>query len=110
LNTYDIFAAAIEDADSLLVPVICIYEVFKVILREKGEEEALQVVAAMQQGTVVDLDSDLAIEAASIGLQEKLAFADSVIFAASLRFDAILWTQDEHFAGKRNIQFHPKQK
>ena len=90
--TADFFAAALEDTESLVVPVICIYEVFKVILREKGEEEAFQVLAAMQQGTVVDLDSDLAIEAASLGIQEKLSFADSIFYAVAGRFKALLWT------------------
>ncbi|MDI6777427.1 MAG: hypothetical protein QMD03_09405 [Syntrophales bacterium] len=32
-----------------------IYEVFKVVLRESSENEALQAAAAMQKGTVVDL-------------------------------------------------------
>ncbi len=105
----ELFAAAIEDTEALIVPVVCIYEVFKVILRERGEEEALQVMAAMQQGIVVDLDTDLAVEAASLGLQEKLAFADSIIFAVAQRFEAVLWTQDAHFKGKRNVEYHRKE-
>lgn len=47
----DFFEAAIEDASSLIVPSICIYEVFKRLLAEpNGEEAALRVVAAMQRG------------------------------------------------------------
>jgi len=70
--TAGFFAQAIEDTELLIVPSICLYEVFKVILREKGEDEAFLAVAAMQQGEVVDLDGDLAIEAASVGHQRSV--------------------------------------
>jgi predicted nucleic acid-binding protein len=104
------FAEAIEDTELLIVPVICVYEVFKVVLREKGEDDALQALSAMQQGIVVNLDSDLALEAAVIGHEEKLAFADSVIYAVSKRHNATVWTQDEHFAGRANVRFRAKGK
>ena len=106
----DFFAAAVEDTEMLLVPTVCLYEVFKVVLRERGEDEALQAVAAMQQGTVVDLSAELALESAAIGHEQKLAFADSIIFAIAKKWDAIIWTQDDHFSGKPNVQFRPKAK
>jgi len=99
------FAGAIEDTELLLVPTVCIYEVFRVVLRERGEEDAFQTVAAMQQGTVIDLTSDLAMEAAAVGLEEKLAFADSIIYSIAKKHAAVIWTQDEHFAAKPNVQF-----
>jgi toxin FitB len=102
------FSEAIEDTELLVVPVICVYEVFKVVLREKGEDEALQIVGAMQQGAVVDLDSDLALEAAWLGHDEKLSFADSIIYAVAKRHDATIWTQDDHFAEKKNVRYKPK--
>ena len=64
-------------------PSICIHEVFKIILRERGEDKALLLVAAMQQGRVVDLDGEMALEAATLGSQEGLALADSVIYATA---------------------------
>jgi toxin FitB len=82
--------------------------VFKVILREKGEPEALLAVAAMQQGLAVELDAGLALEAAALGLQEELAFADSVIYATALKYSATLWTQDALFAGKPSVKCYPK--
>jgi len=96
----DFFAEVIEDTDLLIVPVVCIYEVFKVILRNRGEEVALPFVATMQQGMVIDLDTELALEAAFLGQQQKLPFADSIIYAIAQKHHALLWTQDEHFAGK----------
>lgn len=106
--TAGFFAGAIEDSDQLVVPSVCMYEVFKVVLRERGEDDALLAVASMQQGTVVDLDADLAIEAAAIGHEEGLAFADSVIYAIAKRHGATLWTQDAHFRGKPGVRFKSK--
>jgi predicted nucleic acid-binding protein len=101
----EFFAEAIEDTELLLVPTVCLYEVFKVLLRECGEEIALQTVAMMQQGEVIDLTAELALEAAAIGHEEKLSFADSIIYTVAKQNDAVIWTQDDHFAGKPNVQF-----
>jgi predicted nucleic acid-binding protein len=99
-----LFAPAIEDEENLVVPVICIYEVFKKVFRERGEDSALQVASMMQAGRVVELDVSLALEAA----QHPLPLADSLIYAAALRHRAILWTQDEHFEGLPSVRFFPK--
>lgn len=104
------FAAAIENVDELVVPVICVYEVFKVILREKGEDEAFLAFAAMQQGIVVNVDTNVALEAAAVGLRENLAFADGIIYTIAQSYKATLWTQDEHFQGKANVNYTPKLK
>jgi predicted nucleic acid-binding protein len=107
--TADFFAEAIEDHELLIVPSVCIYEVFKVVLRERGEDDAFTAVAAMEQGMVVDLDAELAMEAAAVGLEEGLAFADSVIFTAAKKHNAVIWTQDSHFAGKTGVHFKAKE-
>ncbi|CAN5880134.1 hypothetical protein BH11VER1_BH11VER1_20870 [soil metagenome] len=106
--TADFFAQAIEDAELLIVPSVCIYEVFKVILREKGEDDAFLAIAAMQQGKVIDLDADLAIEAAAVGNEEKLALADSIIYTIAQKHSATLWTQDSHFSQKLRVQYIEK--
>lgn len=99
------FADAIEDTEHLIVPVISIYEVFKKVLRERGENEALQVASIMQGGKVIDIDSALALEAA----RHSLPLADSIIYATAIRHEATLWTQDEHFKELPNVRFFPKQ-
>ena len=106
----EFFAPVIEDTTSLLVPSICLYEVFRVILRESGEDDAFQAVAAMLQGTVLDLDSNNSLEAAAVGLTEGLAVADSIIYMVTLKHDATLWTQDKHFEGKAKVAYRPKHK
>lgn len=99
-----LFSAPIEDTDNLVVPVVTVYEVFKKVLRERSETEALQVVSVMQTGVVVDLDASLALDAG----RYRLPMADSIIYATAARFNAVLWTQDEHFKGLSNVRFLPK--
>lgn len=104
-NRASLFASAIEDAENLFVPVISIYEVFKKVLRECGEDDALQVASMMQGGQLIDLDCALALEAA----RHPLPLADSVIYATALRYEATLWTQDDHFKDLPNVRFFPRQ-
>ena len=99
-----LFAAPIEDTENLFVPVISIYEVFKKVLRERGEDDALQVASVMQSGQVIDLDCSLALEAA----QHPLPLADSLIYATAMRHQATLWTQDEHFKDLPNVRYFPR--
>lgn len=98
----------INDTENLLVPVVCIYEVFKRVFREFGEERALETVGLMTLGQVIDMDRQTAISAALISLDLKLAMADSIILAITREHDAILWTQDEHFKGLTGVKFIKK--
>ena len=104
----DFFAAAIEAPENLVVPALSILEVFKWVLRERGEDAALQAAALMQQGSVVDLDVAQAIRAAKLGLEHKLPLADSVILATARAYNAVLWTQDADFAGVEGVRYRPK--
>jgi len=104
------FELAIENSASLVVPSICIAEVFKVVARQRGEGDALQVVAVMQEGTVVDLDISLALAAAQAGIEHKLPLADSVVFATAEQFNATVWTQDDDFEGLPSVKFFRKRK
>src|SRR5512134_2153999 len=88
------FAPAVEDTSRLLVPTLSLFEVFKRILQQRGEPSALQAVALMHQGRVVDLDATLALAAARLSTQERLPLADSVMLATARAFSATLWTQD----------------
>ncbi|MBI2190743.1 MAG: type II toxin-antitoxin system VapC family toxin [Planctomycetes bacterium] len=101
------FAQSIEDIEHLLVPALSLYEVFKRVQQQAGEGEAIQAVAAMQQGTVIDLTASLAFSAAHLSLEEGLPLASSVMLAAARSRGAIFWTQDGHFkdvAGVRYIE------
>lgn len=103
------FARPIENLSQLLVPSITLTEVFKHVRRRRDEESALAVVAHMKQGQVVNLDSELAINAASYGIAHKLPLADSIIFATARKYDATLWTQDTDFQDLPGVKFYPRQ-
>jgi predicted nucleic acid-binding protein len=102
------FISPLKDTDSLVVPTITLYEVFKVVLRESSENEALQATAAMQKGTVVDLTVTLAIAASKLSLEKGLPMADSIILATAKAYDAILWTQDSDFRNMAGVKYFPK--
>jgi predicted nucleic acid-binding protein len=101
----DLFAPAIEATGELVVPTISIYEVFKRVLQQRGERDALQAVALLQQGQVVDLSSTLALEAARVSSVLKLPMADSIMLATARAFDAVLWTQDADFEGLDGVRY-----
>jgi predicted nucleic acid-binding protein len=102
------FLAPLSDSDMLVVPTITIYEVFKVIIREANENEALQAVVAMQKGTVVDLSTPLAIAASRLSLEHNIPMADSIILATAQEFKATIWTQDSDFKNISKVKFFPK--
>lgn len=105
----EFFIQPIQDIENLLVPTLCIYEVFKRLVLDIGEEEALQAIGVMSYGQVIDLDRKIALDAAQISLERKLAMADSVILATARDQDAILWTQDAHFKGFEGVNYIEKE-
>jgi predicted nucleic acid-binding protein len=100
-----LFAAAIENTARLIVPSITLFEVYKRSLQQRGEDQALEAVAAMRQGRVVDLDERTAVEAAKLSVALKLPLADSVILATARRYRAVLWTQDADFEGMVGVKY-----
>jgi len=103
------FAPAIEDVEHLVVPVICVYEVFKKVLQNQGQAMAEFRVADLVKGEVVDLSTPIAMSAAMLSAELKLPMADSIILAISRENNATLWTQDEHFKGLPSVQYVEKQ-
>ncbi len=87
---------------------ITLLEVFKRVYQQRDEGDALQAIAVMGQGRVVDLDAPLALSAARLGAELKLPLADSVVLATARMFNAMLWTQDKDFDGLPKIKFKPK--
>lgn len=102
------FAEAIEAPELQLVPVITLYEVFKRLSAMRGESAALQAIALMQQGTVVDVSVSISLSAARLSLQQRLPMADSIILATARNYGAELWTQDVDFAAFEGVHFCPK--
>jgi predicted nucleic acid-binding protein len=103
------FAPSIMDVERLIVPAISIYEVFKRILQQRNETDALQAVGQMAQGQVIALNQTLALSAAKLSVDLKLPMADSMILATARAYRAVLWTQDADFRGIEGIQYIEKQ-
>jgi toxin FitB len=104
----DFFAPAIEQTSELIVPTLSLYEVFKRVLQQRGEGAALQAVATMIQGTVVDLDTDLALWAARVCVAFRLPMVDAVMLAVAQRHEATLWTQDADLEGIPGVEYVTK--
>lgn len=101
------FAGPIEQPDTLVVPSVTIYEVFKRVLQQRDESDALRAVAVMQQGRVVNLDARVALSAARLGVETRLPLADSVILATARLYGATIWTQDADFEAIPGVRYRP---
>ena len=102
------FSTAIENTAELIVPVISIFEVFKRVLQQRTEGDALKAIALMQQGHVIELDVPLSLNAAKLSCELKLPMADSIILATARANMAVLWTQDADFSGIQGVRYFPK--
>ncbi len=99
------FANPLSDASRLVVPTISVYEVFRVVLRQRGEDDALCAAALMSRGREVPLSSALALEAARLAHIWGLAMADGIILATARLSGAMLWTQDIDFEGMPDVMY-----
>ena len=104
----DFFANSIQATADLLVPTLSLYEVFKRVLQQRGEDDALQAVALMQQGTIVELSGSLALSAARISLNDKIPMADSIMLATARAYGATLWSQDSDFENIAGVKYIAK--
>jgi predicted nucleic acid-binding protein len=104
-STFEPIITSVED---LLVPTITLYEVFKKVLQQRDETQALKAIAIMQQGTVVELTNGIAINAAKASVEHKLPMADSIILTTARECNAVLWTQDEHFESIEGVKYYKK--
>ena len=105
---FSTFPGANHDTGATEIDTITMYEVFKVVLRATGENEALQSIAAMQKGSDVDLTTGIAMNASNLSLQHNLSLADSIILATAKGYKCIIWTQDSDFENLKRVKFFPK--
>ncbi|MCW7479776.1 type II toxin-antitoxin system VapC family toxin [Leptospira kanakyensis] len=107
-NRANLFSEAIEKTETLLVPSLSLFEIFKKVYKEKGEDLALKIVAHMQLGKVINLDSRISIYAAKISVENSIPMTDSIIYATAQLHKATLWTQDNDFRGLPGVKFFDK--
>lgn len=99
------FANAIENTKNLIVPSISLLEVFKHVLRQGSEKQAFESIECMMQGIVIDLNIEIALSAAKIGIQYKIPQADSIILATAIAYEATIWSQDADFNGLPHVKY-----
>lgn len=102
------FSDAVSDVERLLVPAVCLQEVYRWVLPRHGREAALGAAATMKQGTVIALDDALAVEAAEVGATLGLPLAGSIVYATAVAYDAVVWTQDADFEGLDRVRYRRK--
>lgn len=98
----------IPDKAACIVPTIVQLELAKWLTREVGEEAADRMIAYTQRCVVVPLDTRIALHAAELHRQHRLATADAVVYATALESRAELLTCDAHFEGLPGVVFIPK--
>jgi toxin FitB len=102
------FSEPIEGVESLVVPTLSLFEVYRHLLRHVGRDHAITIVAAMRQGAIVDLDDRLALDAAELSVPTRLALADSILLATARAHGAVFWTQDADFEGIEGVRLKRK--
>ena len=100
----DYYAAAVERVDELIVPVTSIFEVFKRVLQQRSESEALQAISVMLQGNVTDMDAGLALSAARLSVELELPMVDSVMLATAKAHHARLWSLDASYQAIHGVK------
>ncbi len=98
----------LENKNELLVPTIVLYEVYKILKREVGEEKALLAFGHMKISEVIHFDENLALQAADISLLHNLAMADAIVYAASLENNCRLITSDGDLKSLPQVTFISK--
>ena len=104
----DEYAKRLRQPGSVVTPTIILYEVYKHAKRLRGEDGAIDAVAAMQKTRVVDLTPEIALIAADLSIEFRLPMADAIILATARLHEAAVVTSDADFEGVPGVTFIPK--
>src|SRR3990167_7160169 len=102
------FSPYLAKPEELIIPTLLQHELYKWVAREKNTTMALEVIGITETGTVVPLDTSLALYAADISKEYGLAMADAIIYATSRYHDVLLVTSDKHFKSLPHVKFFEK--
>ena len=104
----DKYEKYLADQEKLLMPTIILYEVYKILKREVGEERALLAAGHMKNSKVISFDEVHAMAAADIALQENLTMADAIIVATARTHNCEIITSDADLKDQPGVTFIPK--
>ena len=105
VKKYEPFFGHIE---TMLVPTSVQFELYKWVKREHNVQKALEVIALTEQATVIPLTTGIALSAADFATQNKLSFADAIIYATAQFHEVKLITSDDHFEYLPDVVFFRK--
>ncbi len=101
----DRYERYLADQNNMVLPAIVLYEVYKILKREVGEEKALLACGYMKQSPVIPVDEILALTAADIALQEKLAMADALVVATAHLNNCTIITSDADLKNQSCVEY-----
>jgi predicted nucleic acid-binding protein len=104
------YGVYLDRVSEVLTPTVVLYEVYKLVKRERTEEEALLAVAQIQKSRIVPLSGSLALAAADLSLELRLPMADSIVYATARAENAELVTSDRDLRGLLGVTYLPKTK
>ena len=104
----EVYAPFLADSENLIVPTLVQFELYRWCLREKNEAIALDVIGLTEACRVRPLDTRIALSAADLCAQHKLAMADAVVYASALAANAELLTSDGHFTALPGVRYWQK--
>ena len=102
------FRPAIDDQESLIVPVIAIYEVHRRLGQILPDKLVSTCIDVMRKGRVIDLTDARAVASSRIAQAHKLALADAAMYAIAREFRATFWTQDKDYEGLAGVKYRAK--
>jgi len=97
------YAKYLKAFDKITTPTIVVYEVYKIIKRERTEEDALSAIAVMNRTFVVSLTESIALFAADLSLKHTLPMAASIVYATALEQRCSVVTSDMYFKDLKQV-------
>ncbi len=98
------FEPALTDEDHPVVPAITLFEVARVLIRQRGPAAAETALGFMVRGRVLAPNLAGSLRAARSAVQHQLAMADALIWQAATDHGAVLWTQDAGLAAVPGVR------
>jgi predicted nucleic acid-binding protein len=93
------FGHYLEGEDSVVVPSIVVYEVYKHLAKHRGRTLADRFMSQALHRRVVPMDETIALAAANASLDHRLATVDAIVYATARVCQAQLVTANTHLRG-----------
>ncbi len=106
--TGHVVSPSLPKRERWLVPTIIQLELAKWAYRVLDERSADRVIAFSEKCRTIPLDTAIALRAAALCREHKLATADAIVYASALAHGAELLTCDAHFEPLPHVTYIAK--